>query len=164
MTHLFTGITLGSCRRDHSDVPAIGACGEVSFGLEQRIARRFTLASELGIGFFPASRSGDWAYGVERRSGSPLYLAARWALGYDFSPRFFMRAGPQVRVAFAFDRPVPGVQLALDQGTRLERFEAGVRLYLGVDGVARTGGNADWPHWSAAWSLGVMLLVRYQFV
>lgn len=159
----FTGATFGTCRRDHSDVPAIGPCGEVSFGLEHRITARFVSSTELGIGFFPDSRSGDASYGIERRTGSPLFLAARYALGYDFTHRFFVRAGPQLRVAFAFGRPVPGVQLALDHGTRIERFELGVRLFVGVDGVAQTGPDSGRPHWSPAACLGVLLLARYPF-
>lgn len=158
--HFYEGRAIGSCRRDDVDLSAVAFCGEAYVGFDLRFASRWTLNTELGVGFFPSRHSGDSGYGIERRSGGPLYLAMRWGVGYDFTERFFMRAGPQVRVAFAFNRPVPGVQLAFDHGTRFGRLELGVRTFFGVDGVASTGGAADAPHWKAAFALGVLAFVR----
>lgn len=160
--HVYLGRSAGPCRRDDPDVSSVGACGEAFVGSDLRLAARWTFNVELGLGFFPANRSGNSDYGAERHTGGPLYLSLRWAAGYDFTERFFARLGPQLRVAFAFNRPVPGVQLGLDLGTRFDRLEVGVRSFAGVDGVASTGGAADGPHWRAALSLGVLVFVRFR--
>ena len=160
--HVYLGRAAGPCRRDDPDVSSVGACGEAFLAADLRLAARWVLNVELGVGFFPASRSGNSDYGTERHTGGPLFLSFRWAAGYDFTRRFFARLGPQLRVAFAFDRPVPGVQLALDLGTRFDRVELGVRSFGGVDGVASTGGAADGPHWRAALSVGVLVFLRFR--
>jgi hypothetical protein len=156
--HLFVSAGIGSCTRHDAKVGAAGMCGDVvPLGLDVPLRMPFHFSVEGAFGAMSQVLSGD-NLGV-LRSGGGAYMALRPLFGYDVTRLFFVRAGPQLRVAWSLGNAAPGVMGLIDLGTRIfSRVEIGPRGFLGVDDVISVDSRG--AHHGFAFAFGATLLAR----
>ncbi|MGH7440100.1 MAG: hypothetical protein ACRENE_30790 [Polyangiaceae bacterium] len=145
--HSSVGGSIGNCLRLDPQVPANGACGDVSIGFAE-LTRLLALDAlpgsglrvglEGGLGGEPANTWGFGDLGPTEKSGGP-FLLARMTVGYDWTPLFFMQLGGQA--SYGWESGSADVAGLAELGTRVFRsnIEVGARELVGVDWIAQGG-------------------------
>jgi hypothetical protein len=118
------------------------------------------LFTEFGVGILPNLQADPQDY-VRRRTGGG-YLVFRPLAGYDVTPHFYIRGGGEAQV-FHYETVDGNFHGVLELGTRIERFEVGVRAFVGMDGILAQGTSSAGPETRYEWTVaqGAQAVLRY---
>lgn len=162
--HFVLGGVLGSCTRHDPNVGVTSVCGEATLGVDFPFSTKWVhmhVGGELGFGANTQSSTGDSMVGLAVQSGG-AFLSARAWLTYDATRLLFLRGGPEILFAYDLETVTPSVHGFLDFGTRFfsSVVELGLRAYIGVDGLTKTGDAITSYSTAFAWGAGVFM--RFQ--